>query len=118
MTGLHGDELVSRMMTATALRSRVLMNNLANENTPGFKRRDVDFEGRLRDALAQSREAALAVEPRIVEDLVTPPRADGNNVTEELELNALRESQLLFDTYAAILRSNHDLLQRSIGQSA
>ena len=43
--------LQQRPWQAPALRQQVLANNLANANTPGFKRSDVDFESTLASAL-------------------------------------------------------------------
>ena len=36
--------LLLRLMSAATLRARVLASNLANQNTPGFKRQEVRFE--------------------------------------------------------------------------
>lgn len=107
-------DLLVQLMSASVLRNEVLMHNVANENTPGFRRSVVQFEDELRAALRRSPAEASAVQPRVVEDHVTPTGPDGNNVTQELELNAMRENQLLYETYASILRSNFDLLQTSI----
>ena len=104
--------LLARMMDAAHLRHQVLAHNLANQNTPGFRRSTVQFENLLREATGPG--AAAKVQPTIVEDNVTPSGPDDNNVNLELELNAIRENQLLYDTYARILRSDFDLLQSAI----
>ncbi len=112
-----GTDLIVRLMSAASLRNEVLMHNLANENTPGFRRSTVQFEEHLREALGRSREEAEGVQPVVVEDHVTPTSPNGNNVTQELELNSMRENQLLYETYASILRSHFDLLQTSISST-
>ncbi len=109
-----GADLLVRLMGAAALRNEVLMHNLANENTPGFRRRLVQFEDQLREAMQRSPTEAARVQPMVIEDHLTQPGSDGNNVTQELELNAMRENQLLYETYASMLRSNFDILQTSI----
>ena len=38
------DTILERAMSGSELRQSVLANNLANANTPGFKRSDVDFQ--------------------------------------------------------------------------
>ena len=58
------------------------MHNLANENTPGFRRSVVQFEEHLRQALLSPSTDAALVEPRIVQDDVTPGGPDGNNVSQ------------------------------------
>ncbi len=110
-------DLLSRLMSASVQRAKVIEGNLANHNTPGFRRRVLRFEDLLRSALPRGEDAARAVAPRIEEDLVTPTREDGNNVTMELELSALRENKLLFDTYAAIVETRGRILQYSIERS-
>ena len=111
--GSHLD-LLTKLMGASALRNEVLMHNLANSNTPGYRRRFVEFEQHLQTAMAESPTAAAKVEPRVVEDEITPTGPNGNNVTQELEMNAMRENQLLYETYASILQHHFDLLQSSI----
>jgi flagellar basal-body rod protein FlgB len=106
--------LVGRLMDATALRHEVLANNLANQNTPGVRRSTVRFETLLQEAAALGPEAAAKVQPEIVEDRLTPVGPDGNNVNLELEHNAIRENELVFNTYAAILRANFDILRTAM----
>lgn len=109
-----GSDLLVRLMSASALRNEVLMHNLANENTPGFRRSVVQFEEHLKKALARDPREAALVAPVVVPDDLTPVGPDGNNVTQELELSAMRENQLLYETYASILRSHFDLLRTGI----
>jgi flagellar basal-body rod protein FlgB len=109
-----GTGLIARLMDAAALRHQVLSHNLANQNTPGFRRQTVRFETLLQEAGARGAGIAARVRPEIVEDALTPAGPDGNNVHLELEHNAIRENELLYNTYAAILRANFDLLQSAI----
>ena len=111
--GANGD-LLSRMMDAATLRHEVLSNNLANQNTPGFTRSVVQFESLVRDAVMGGSAKARDILPTVTPDEASPKSDDGNNVNLELELNAIRENQLLFDTYASIMKSNFDILQSSI----
>lgn len=43
---------LERALDGAAVRQQVLANNIANVNTPGFKRSDVGFSGRFLEALA------------------------------------------------------------------
>ena len=36
-------ELLARLMNASTLRGRIIAGNIANQNTPGYKRREVAF---------------------------------------------------------------------------
>ena len=46
---------IEKAMQGSLLRQQVLANNLANANTPGFKRSDVDFQSALAQASRQRR---------------------------------------------------------------
>jgi flagellar basal-body rod protein FlgB len=105
--------LLERLMSAAALRHKVLANNVSNQNTPGYKRQYVQFEDLLRQTLESGGDLAR-VEPRVVTDEATPARPDGNNVNLELEENAQDENVLLFEAYAAILHNRFEILRASI----
>lgn len=107
-------DLLMRLMSASTERGRTIASNIANENTPGYRRQTVQFENLLGDALRAGKEDLSDIQPQSVEDFVTPVGADGNNVTLELELSANRQNRLLYDTYAAILQSHFEMLRSSI----
>ena len=89
----------------TEQRQTVLANNLANVNTPGFKRSDVSFQGALADALQSSGGDTSAVDATpfsTTTDSSTSMRADGNNVDVDTESANLAKNQLLFDSVMAI----------------
>jgi len=114
MDGISGNiDLVMRLMSASAERARVIASNVANENTPGYRRQVVRFEELLGDTLARGGDVGR-VSPRVEEDTSTPARADGNNVVMELELNASRQNRLLYETYSQILQTHFDLLKAGI----
>ena len=115
------DDLLLRLMSASTLRAKVLSENIANQNVPGYKRRVVRFEELLADKLAHAaatgKEGSLSeVAPRIDTDTATPSSPDGNNVSLELENNAMRENWLLYETYAAIMQSRNELMRASISE--
>jgi len=93
-----------RLMSASSLRAKVLAGNVANQNVPGFKRRDVEFESLLQTALNRSSEFS-EVEAEIRVDTESPSRPDGNNVVIENEVSAMQENRMLFELYAGILSS-------------
>jgi flagellar basal-body rod protein FlgB len=115
------DDLLLRLMSASTLRAKVLSENVANQNVPGYKRRVVRFEELLADKLARAaatgKEGSLAdIKPRIDTDKATPSSPDGNNVSLELENNAMRENWLLYETYAAIMQSRNEMMRASISE--
>lgn len=114
--GGNSIQLLSRLMDASSLRGRVIAGNIANQNTPGFKRRLVQFEDQLKEAMGQSERLASAVKPVVVTDEDTPANPDGNNVNMELEANAQRENRLAYETYATILQTNFGMINAAISE--
>ncbi len=93
----------------TELRQQVISNNLANVNTPGFKRSDVDFGKRLSEALqfsGGSADALDGVTPVVKTDTLSAMRQDGNNVDVDRESTYLAETQLHFQTLMAVVTKN------------
>ncbi|MBC8451153.1 MAG: flagellar basal body rod protein FlgB [Planctomycetes bacterium] len=109
-------QLLSRLLDASSLRGRVIAGNLANMSTPGFKRREVQFEDQLLKALGKNDAAAARLLPEVVVDELTPGNPDGNNVNMELEMNAMREQRLTYETYATILENNLGMIQSAISE--
>lgn len=107
-----GDDPAARILQkgleAASLRQRVLAHNIANVNTPGFKRSRVEFEHRLAEALSQGAPPE-SVEVKVVQELHSLARPDGNNVDIELEMTQLAENQIW---YAALTRQISDHFAR------
>ena len=74
-----------RMMDATALRQEAIASNIANIETPNYKRIDVapNFQAELRQALASQDAAKIgSMKPQLVEDSTSVSgRRDGNTVS-------------------------------------
>jgi flagellar basal-body rod protein FlgB len=86
------------------LRSSVLANNLANVNTPHFKRSDVYFEDALAEAIDFGGKSSKVrgVEPRMGTDTSSIMRHDGNNVDIDREAARLAENQIFYNSVMAI----------------
>lgn len=70
--------LMKMGLDATELRSRTIANNIANINTPNYKRRYVSFEESLKNEISNAK-----IEVKVDKDSVV--REDGNNVDLENE---------------------------------
>ena len=106
-------DLMVRLLGACEMRARVVSANIANSNTPGYVRQVLRFEELLGEELRRGADGG-DVAPVLEADLAAPARPDGNNVSLELELNAMRENRLLYEAYSSILRSHFNLLQTAI----
>jgi flagellar basal-body rod protein FlgB len=85
-----------KMMDATVLRQEAIASNLANLETPGYRRVDVNpsFQTELRQALAGKDSGALAgIQPQLQVDPTAVARTpDGNTVELEDELLRLNQN--------------------------
>ena len=98
-------------LDGVALRQRVIADNIANAETPGFRARRVSFEESLAAALAAGTpEAATAT----VLDAGTEPNGVGNTVRLEREVADLVKSGLQYDALVAALNYKLGLLRSAI----
>ncbi|NLY11503.1 MAG: flagellar basal body rod protein FlgB [Firmicutes bacterium] len=114
------DQLTKGLDGAT-LRHNVLSNNLANVNTPGFKRSDVDFQGQLKRHLCSSNTRFSPSSQRpfqfvVEKDRTTIMRNDGNNVDPDREMVLLLENQIQYQAIADVLNRQLSLLKLVIGE--
>lgn len=109
-------EQLPGLMDVAQLRHRVISQNLANVNTPGYKRLDVEFEQQLAKALREPNGTASVeqIAPRIIRDNSATVRADGNNVDVDREIGQLNKNAMLFRMYSELLRSQFDSMRRAI----
>ena len=131
MTGwLNGPVLnvLQKELNASNLRQQVLSNNLANIDTPNFKRSDVDFQAVLNDALGQkSGDLSLKLTSLrhipgvaegdgsgIVTDRTTSLRNDGNNVDVDREMSNVAENGLYYNSLTHTISSQLGLLRMVI----
>ncbi len=107
--------VLTQVMDAAAIRHSVLSQNIANVNTPGYKRLDVAFEDALGEHLKRGDLTGLAhLKPRIFEEQNLPARHDGNNVDVDQEVGQLGKNALLYETYTQLMGAHLASMQRAI----
>lgn len=100
--------VLGKAADAAWLRNDAIANNLANIDTPGYKRQDISFESELERALGHRRylsmDAKVArltkteIQPRTYTDYANYSyRLDGNNVDVDTENVILAENQLKYN---------------------
>jgi flagellar basal-body rod protein FlgB len=106
---------LERAMSGSALRQQVIANNIANANTAGFKRSDLDFASTLASALddGSSKQQIDSVDFSPVAD-PSSGRADGNNVDIDREANNLAQTQLHFSALMAVVTKNLSTMSQII----
>ena len=107
-------EMLTRLMEVSDIRHRVISQNLANVNTPGYQRLIVNFEDELAKEIQDAAGIDLAREPEVVADKSLPSRADGNNVDIDLELGELQRNAMLYQTYSQLLAAQFATMRLAI----
>jgi len=106
--------VLENALMASSLRHKVISNNIANVNTPGFKKSEVAFEDMLQSALygsnmplAQTNEKHFSVSqsaPRVLPIVNTVAntslRTDGNNVDIDIEMAELAKNNIYYNAVA------------------
>ncbi|MBS4054451.1 MAG: flagellar basal body rod protein FlgB [Thermaerobacter sp.] len=105
------NELLHRSLDVAALRQRTIANNVANANTPGFKRSFVSFEEHVEGAMARRSLTARDLQPRLQQDRSTSMREDGNNVSVEHEMVLMAANTVQYQALAQQLSSRLSLLR-------
>lgn len=108
-------DLLSQLLDSAQLRNRVISQNVANVNTPGYRALDVSFEEQLAKTLSSLGDAkALDTQPQVHEVSGLRVRADGNNVDIDREMGQLSKNTLFYQTYSQILASKLSTMRSAI----
>ncbi|MFC4812393.1 flagellar basal body rod protein FlgB [Paenibacillus sp. GCM10023250] len=131
MNLLNGPEF-SRLqgaLNASELRQRVINNNIANVDTPKFKRSEVVFEELLEQSMSPGTPQlsgnrtdprhipigpyAAVPQAQVVTDQTSVMRNDVNNVDIDREMSLLGKNQLNYNFY--VQQISHDVKMMRIG---
>lgn len=93
-------------------RQRVIADNVANVETPGFHAGVVNFEDSLRAALTEGGDVSNAT--TTVTSSQAPTRLNGNNVNLDMEMVLQSESLLRTQLVVAALNSKYSMLRTAI----
>jgi flagellar basal body rod protein FlgB len=92
-----GIGLTHRVLDAMSVRARATLHNLANQNTPGFKRYEVSFEDELSRAHARG-DDVTAVRPVVHRD--TSGGTGTNNVSMFDEAATLDKVRMVYEFFS------------------
>jgi flagellar basal-body rod protein FlgB len=104
---------IEAYMTLLSERQKVVVSNIANADTPGYKTQDVDFQTAFDSALGPT-------QGRVVETPGLPVKNDGNNVDLDREARLLSENAMRFSIASTLARSELSSIRSAIqdGQSS
>ncbi len=110
--------LLDAGMRAESLRQKVIASNLANIETPGYRRLDVKFEQLLAKALKSSDATHIdEVEPEVYQPMNTAVRSNGNDVNMEAEVGNLVKNSLRYTAYVRIMQKRFTQVEKAISIS-
>jgi flagellar basal-body rod protein FlgB len=116
-----GFRMIERSLDAATMRQKVIANNVANVDTPNFKRSDVRFEEYLRNEV----NGMMSIEgrrtdprhffigqsadrgPEVVADQNSVMNNNNNNVDIDTEMSQMASNQLRYNVL--IQQMNHDI---------
>lgn len=115
--------ILNKALDASWARQTVLANNISNQTTPGFKRKDVSFEGYLESAL----QGIGSIDQKIDKldlnkinyttytDLSNYSyRLDGNNVDSAVEQANLASNQIRYQLLTAAMNSEFNRIKMAM----
>jgi flagellar basal-body rod protein FlgB len=114
-------QVLDKAMNAAAMQQQMISNNIANVDTPGYKRSEVVFQSKL-DALISGKDKTFlpltvtdknhiplvkemslsTVEPEIITNTETSLRNDGNNVDIDSEMAKMAENTTYYASMAQL----------------
>ncbi|MCC7088066.1 MAG: flagellar basal body rod protein FlgB [Chloroflexi bacterium] len=115
--GDRGIETLTGWLRGLSRRQGAISNNIANIDTPGYARQDVNFETELQRQFGAGSSAMAATDPRHFtagsnlrgqvgidpQQLLTSSRLDGNSVDIDQEMVLLAETQMRYQAASRAL---------------
>lgn len=117
--------LLTKAADASWKRETVISNNIANVNTPGYKRKDLNFQGVLTEELGRCKHESLdskvsdvdlsRLDPQIYVDSANYSyRRDGNNVDIDTENVELASEQIRYEGLTDCINSEFERMKAVI----
>ncbi len=125
--------MLEQGLKATTLRRHLIANNIANVDTPGYKRAELSFESQIRRAVDSETPTRLqakktdsrhldfdkkidftTVQPRISVEYDTSYRNDGNNVDIDVEAAHAAQNTMQYNLMMELYSRNIKLLNSAM----
>ncbi len=123
-------DFLSSLLDVKMKRHELLSNNLANVDTPGYKRYDIAFEELLKSKLNRrtiplvttsekhidARKQLMDIKPKVYREEDYRFRNDGNNVDIDKEMVELAKNTLSYNIISEQISKNFKMLQTAISE--
>lgn len=126
-------QILGNALDAATLRQRIIANNIANVDTPGYKAQSVEFETLLQKALTASSSSSFVgyrtdprhipigttgeapdIRAKVYRDPSTWGTNNGNNVDVEYEMTKMAENQIWYNALVQEVNANLSRLREVI----
>jgi flagellar basal-body rod protein FlgB len=106
---------LEKAIEGSSARQQAIADNLANVDTPGYRRVDVDFHQTLRDAMAAGTQGLSNVAFSPQRDGSAPVRADGSTVDPDVEAATQARNGLEYEAFVQVSKARIDILESAMG---
>ena len=112
-----GAHLSSKLMEISFQRQNVIANNLANSNTPGYIRKEVQFQDKLAALIdGKNMDSLDRFQSEVVDDLSKPARLDGNNVDGTGEMSEMMQNSVLHNLLTRAFSTKMKIMEQAISR--
>jgi flagellar basal-body rod protein FlgB len=105
---------LEKAIEGAAARQEAIAQNLANVDTPGYQRVDVDFHSALQNAMASGDLPGATFSPQ--RDATATVRPDGSTVDPDTENAAQSRNGLEYEALVQISKARIDILTAAMGR--
>lgn len=129
-TSYNNIDFYKKALDGTWERNKAITQNIANENTPKYKRKIVSFEDQLKESIQKNRislettnEKHIGVSknnfsPKTIKDPSTSYRIDGNNVNINTESADLAKNTIMYDALIRQVIDEFDKIKNVITEGS
>lgn len=124
--------LMSKSLDFQSQRQLLVSSNISNMDTPGYKAKDIDFKGALRDAmgsgdglnlkktqsghLGPGMDSLRSLQPEVYAE-PDAARSNGNNVNVDKEMSKLAETQIGYSATVQLMSKRGSIIRTAIRES-
>lgn len=106
---------LQQALAGAAARQNAIATNLANVNTPGYRRKDVNFEDSLKAAFKTGDRSLLQSGFSMTDDPRAAMRPDGSSTDLDTEAAAQAKNGLQYNAIASVMKTRNSIIRAALG---